>query len=354
MDGSRPPVSGEPTERLDARADGVGTLSAAVVIPTYNRPDRLQSCLTHLKSQTLRPDRVVVADSSSDDRTARLVQGMPEVSYVRNPLGRGHTAESRAIGSSLCREDIIAFLDDDAEPREDWLEHVVAGFRDETVGGVGGSALNGVEGEREQGLGAVGLLLPDGRFTGNFAADTGRDLEVDHLLGANMAYRREAIERIGGIHGGYPGTCMREETDIALRVRRAGFRLVYTPSAVVDHRPGTYAKGKRFDKRYVYFANRNSLVLFGRIYGLSATITRRFLYTQLREVGGHSRAGVRALVRNPGASRSRRVRGFLGRAASAGAVLAGIVVGIPASVHWRRIDRKTQRERNAAPGRQGD
>ena len=340
MSGEAAPVTDESNRSHPAR-----TLSAAVVIPTYNRPDRLESCLTHLERQTVRPERIVVVDGSTDDRTAQLVQRMPGVTYVRNPLGRGHTAESRAIGSSLCREDIIAFLDDDADAREDWLEHLLAAFRDDSIGGVGGSALNGIEGEREQGLGAVGLLLPDGRFTGNFAADTGRDVDVDHLLGANMAYRRAAIERIGGIHGGYPGTCMREESDIALRVRRAGYRLVYTPTAVVDHRPGTYAKGSRFDKRYVYFANRNSVVLFGRIYGLGSPISRRFVYTQLREVGLQARAGMHALVRNREAKPSRRVRGFLGCAANAGAILAGITLGIPASVRWRRMDRaSTSRE----------
>lgn len=338
MSGEAVPVTDESNPPDSGRA-----LSAAVVIPTYNRPDRLRSCLAHLESQTLKPERVVVVDSSTDDRTAQLVQPMSEVTYVRNPLGRGHTAESRAIGSSLCREDIIAFLDDDADAREDWLEHLVAAFHDETVGGVGGCALNGIEGEREQGLGAVGRLLPDGRFTGNFAADTGRDVDVDHLLGANMAYRRAAIERIGGIHGGYPGTCMREESDIALRVRRAGYRLVYTPTAVVHHRPGTYAKGSRFDKRYVYFANRNSIVLFGRIYGLGSPISRRFLYTQLREVGLQARAGMHALVRNHAAKPSKRVRGFLGRAANAGAVLAGIAAGVPAAMRWRRMDRKNVR-----------
>ncbi len=168
--------------------------------------------------------------------------GVFGVTYVRNPMGRGHTAESRAIGVSLCSEDIIAFLDDDANARPDWLVEILRRYDQRSVAGVGGSALNGYPGEREEGLGSIGCLLPDGRMTGHFAADPGRDVDVDHLLGANMSYRRAAIDQVGGIRGGYPGTCLREESDLALRVAKSGGRLVYTPDAIVDHLPANTRK----------------------------------------------------------------------------------------------------------------
>ncbi len=75
----------------------------------------------------------------------------------------------------------------------------------------------------------IGRLLPDGRLTGNFTADPGRPIEVDHLLGASMCFRRSVIAGFGGIHDGYRGTCVREESDLCLRVGRAGYRLVYEP-----------------------------------------------------------------------------------------------------------------------------
>lgn len=313
-------------------------LTVAVVIPTYNRPDRVVECLRHLAQQTRRPERIVVVDSSSDDETQKALRTFPEATYVRNPLGRGHTAESRAIGVSLCSEDVIAFLDDDANARPDWLVELVRRYGDESVAGVGGSALNGYPGEREEGLGSIGLLLPDGRLTGFFAADPGRDVDVDHLLGANMSFRRRAIDAVGGIRGGYPGTCLREESDLALRVGRIG-RLVYTPDAVVDHVPGEYAKGKRFDRRYVYYANRNTLVLFGRVYGLSSPIVRRYLRLAFREVAGELRRALRALgsaARVPPEATARTVVGGVTRA---GAVAAGVAAGFPAALAGIRNDR---------------
>lgn len=318
-------------------------LTAAVVIPTFNRPGRVVDCLRHLEQQTRRPQRIVVVDSSSDDRTRDALRAFPEAVYARNPLGRGHTAESRAIGVSLCSEDVIAFLDDDANARTDWLQELLQRYDDPSVAGVGGSALNGYPGERQDGLGSIGLLLPDGRLTGFFAADPGRDVDVDHLLGANMSFRRRAIDAVGGIRGGYPGTCLREESDLALRIGASGGRLVYTPAAVVDHLPGEYAKGRRFDRRYVYFANRNTIVLFARVYGLRSPIMGRYLRLALREVAGELRRAARALAMSPRVRPAATARTVVGGVTRAGAVVAGVAAGYPAAIAGIRADRARRR-----------
>lgn len=317
-------------------------LTVAVVIPTFNRPGRVVDCLRHLGQQSRRPERIVVVDSSSDSETRDALRAFPDVVYVRNPLGRGHTAESRAIGVSLCAEDVIAFLDDDANARPDWLVELVRRYDDPSIDGVGGSALNGYTGERDEGIGSIGRLLPDGRLTGFFAADPGRDVDVDHLLGANMSFRRRVIDSVGGIHGGYPGTCLREESDLALRVRKRGGRLVYTPDAVVDHLPGEYAKGKRFDRRYVYFANRNTIVLFSRVYGIGSPIVGRYLSLASREVLSELRRSVGALGSASRVGPTTTARTMVGGATRAAAVAGGVAAGFPAAVAGIRSDRATQ------------
>jgi len=321
-------------------------LSVAVVIPTYNRADRVRDCLAHLRAQTTPPDRIVVVDSSPDRHTEKVVHDFPGVLYARNPMGRGRTPESRQIGVSLTTEEIVAFLDDDANARPDWLEQLRERYVDSSVGGVGGSALNGIEGERSEGADSIGQLLADGRMTGFFAADPGRDIEVDHLLGANMSFRRSAIDAVGGIHGDYPGTCMREESDLALRVRKAGYRLVYTPAAVVDHLPGEYAKGKRFDRRYVFYANRNSIVLFARVYGFDDPIVRRYTGTALREVGSELVRGLRGLAAVGSTGPYRALRTLVGGVTRAGAISGGLIAGAPAALKAVRQDR----ERRVAQG----
>ena len=80
----------------------------------------------------------------------------------------------------------------------------------------------------------------------------------------------------------YPGTGLREETDIALRMRRRGIRIVYTPFAVVEHVGGRYARGRRFDARYRYFGARNHVVLLATSLGWSDPHVRIYGRTVLR------------------------------------------------------------------------
>ena len=141
---------------------------------------------------------------------------------------------------------------------------------------MGGRQIRRQPGELTDGLDAIGQLLDDGTLTGHFAADPGRVVDVDHLLGANMAFRRSVLDQLGGIRDGYAGTCIREETDLCLRVQRAGYRLLYTPDAVVEHVAAPYAKGERFDLRYAYWAQKNHLILLIRIFGISDPRVRRF------------------------------------------------------------------------------
>ncbi|HXY28401.1 MAG TPA: glycosyltransferase, partial [Acidimicrobiales bacterium] len=290
--------------------------------------------------QTRPPDEIIVVDASPDDRSSSLVATkFPDVTYLRNPRGPGSTATSRHIGLGRVGSDIIAFLDDDAFAHPTWLEQLLPPYAAPDVGGVGGRALNGEPGEERQGVDRIGLLCPDGTMTGNFAADPGRDIEVDHLLGANMSFRTDALRALGGIRDGYPGTCLREETDLCLRVRSAGWRLVFAPASVVDHEAGPYRKGRRFDFRYVYFAQRNHLVLLIRNFGLTSSIVRRNLGVTRREMIRQMQIVVRAPIQLRSRGVARTLRAMAGAASRMLAMIAGIVSGLGAGWWLERRDR---------------
>lgn len=300
--------------------------SVSVVIPTYNRATYVGECLQHVMAQTVPPREVIVVDSSPGDETREVVLGFPHVTYVRSPHGRGTTATSRALGVDRVTADVVAFLDDDAYPRPDWLANLLTRYSVDEVAGVGGRAVNGQPGEEGEGRDEVGKLLPDGSLTGHFAAVTDGDVDVDHMLGANMSLRTSVIRELGGIRDFYPGTCLREETDIALRARAAGYRLVYTPEAVVRHVGGTYAKGHRFDRRYEYYAARNHAVLLLTALGPSDPHTRANASAAARRVGGHVLYATRSLAARPGGSPN-RLRGVANGLSRAMVSSAGAVVG---------------------------
>ena len=308
--------------------------TASVAVVTYERPDYVARCLDHLLAQTVPPLEIIVVDSSDGDATARLVQERyPTVTYEACPAGRGATATARNIGYTRTTGEVLAFVDDDAFAEPDWLERLLPHFEDPSVGGVGGRQIRDQPGELTEGVDAIGLLLPDGTLTGNFAADPGRPLDVDHLLGANMSFRRSAIDRIGGIRDGYAGTCIREETDLCLQVAHAGYRLVFTPDAVVEHVAGPYAKGQRFDLRYAYWSQKNHLILLIRNFGLRAPVVRAYLAASLRDAG--SDVSTR-LTRSWTRARSRDGSGAL-RAAGAAALRTGMVAVASVAGVWAGV-----------------
>lgn len=311
--------------------------TAAVIVATYRRPDYLRTCLEHLERQTVKPDRIIVVDASPDTESKQIAAGFPHVEYRRNDLGPGTLAASRAIGVQGVDDDVIAFIDDDAFAEPQWLGELLAAYRDPDVGAVGGRARNGQPDEELEGIDRIGRFLRDGRLTGYFAADPGRCVEVDHMLGANMSVRADVLREIRGIHDYYPGTCLREDADLALRVKLAGYRILFAPDAVVRHVGGTYAKGRRFDLRYRAYGCRNHILLltttvgwtnprFVRYLGRAGIDVVREALSGFSVFGDPARVGVRATVRAVGGGFVRAV-----------VDLAGTVWGLAAAV--RPVDR---------------
>lgn len=251
-------------------------MTVSVIIPTYNRPLVLKQCLDCLMQQEPLPTQILVVDASVDTVTQQLCARYPKVTYLRNPAGRGNTPNSRNLALKACKGDIIAFLDDDAFAHPGWLANMVETYRDPACGGVAGRALNHVKGEESQGLEEIGKLKSDGTLTGNFAANPGRIIEVDHMIGCNMSLRREIIARLGGFrddfHAGPFGIC--EETEICVRAKRLGYRLFFNPAVCADHMGAQQPGGKRFSPKYTYFHAKNNLVMLIRNWGLGTVVWR--------------------------------------------------------------------------------
>jgi GT2 family glycosyltransferase len=64
-------------------------------------------------------------------------------------------------------------------------------------------------------------------------------MDVPTAAGANMSFRRELVERLGGFDERYTANAFRWETDFSVRVIRSGARIRYDPEARVVHHYGT-------------------------------------------------------------------------------------------------------------------
>lgn len=211
-------------------------LSIAVVVPSYQRPERLRLCLAGVRDQRRPADQVVVAARENDHATRAVIRehsDWVEEVTVNRP---GQVEASRAaVGRVTC--DLVAFTDDDAVPAADWLERLMAHFADPEVVAVGGrDVLRGNnDGPRQR----IGEVTAWGRLLGWHHCGTGGPRDVHALKGVNMAFRREAIAVAEGLRG--QGAEVHNDLAMSLWAGNMG-RLVYDPGILVDH-----DHGPRFD-----------------------------------------------------------------------------------------------------------
>lgn len=186
------------------------TWAVDVVVPTAGRPALGRLLLSLEKAGPPQPGRVIVVD----DR--RGAAAPPRLPATRLPIevlqsgGRGPAA-ARNVGWRASRAGWVAFLDDDVVCPPGWtraLEEDLAGLPQE----VGGSQGN------------VRVPLPAGRRPTDWERHV-RGLEGAHWATADMAYRRAALAAVGGLEERFP-RAYREDSDLALRVQAAGWRLV--------------------------------------------------------------------------------------------------------------------------------
>ena len=230
-------------------------LQVSLVVPTYNRADRIVRCLEALDHQELRSGEfevLVVNDGSTDETSARLQHFEPK-SYALRVLeqSNGGPAAARNLGIRSARADLIAFLDDDCEPEAAWLETLVEHMQaaPAEVAGCGGLTRAAQDGLVPRYLDRIAVLCP--RVDG----DT-----VLYLITCNAIFRRAPLVAAGGFDEAYR-VAGGEDPELCGRLRAAGHRFTIEPGARLRHRHPTNLRGLfRMYSRYgqgVAVARRN-------------------------------------------------------------------------------------------------
>lgn len=101
--------------------------TVSLVIPTYNRADKLQTALRSALQQTYPSVEVIVLDDASSDSSPGRVQELATrgVRYIRNPDNRGPNANWRA-GMAAAEGAFFGFLADDDVLEPTYVEQLVA------------------------------------------------------------------------------------------------------------------------------------------------------------------------------------------------------------------------------------
>jgi len=215
---------------------------ATVVICTRNRSSLLGEVGRAVLGQSLPAGEweLLLVDNASTDDTPEVARGVVDAAPDRSRLvveDEVGLSAARNRGFREARGEVVAFLDDDAFPDPGWLARLTAALADPAGPMCAGGAVRPL---------FQGELPPwfRGRFLPYLTVwDLGPEpLELrynEYPRGANVAYRREAVERYGGFSTdlGRKGRSLLscEEIELCLRIERDGRRIVYVPDAAVAH-----------------------------------------------------------------------------------------------------------------------
>jgi GT2 family glycosyltransferase len=112
-----------------------------IVIPTFKRAALLSHLIEALKRQTYRNfDVIVVVKPSGDGTEALLTQASSALKITMVLQTSGHIVDGYFLGVKASKGDIVAFLDDDAIPADNWLEETVKLFHAKGVSAVTGDS----------------------------------------------------------------------------------------------------------------------------------------------------------------------------------------------------------------------
>jgi glycosyltransferase involved in cell wall biosynthesis len=182
-----------------------------VVVPTLGRPS-LRALLDALAPQCDGLE-VLVVDDRPGVGPPLDVPGFARV--LRGPAAG--PAAARNVGWRAAADGWVAFLDDDVLPDPDWVRRLAADTQvPARVGGV---------------QGRIRVPLPAARRPTDWERVTA-GLASGRWITADMAYRRAALDAVGGFDERFP-RAFREDAEIAYRVRAAGWELTVGTRSVI-------------------------------------------------------------------------------------------------------------------------
>ncbi len=194
----------------------------SVIVCTMNGAGTLRDCLAALHRLEYPNHEVIVVDDGSTDETADMVReyGFPVISTTNMGL-----SSARNTGLRAANGDIVAYLDDDAYPDPHWLHYLATTFMATGCVGVGGP----------------NLPPPgDGTIADCVANSPGGPVHVlisdelaEHIPGCNMAFRKRALEAVGGFDPDF--WVAGDDVDVCWRLQERGWTLGFSPAAVVWH-----------------------------------------------------------------------------------------------------------------------
>ncbi len=204
----------------------------SVIIPTLNAESEIGSLLESLDHQSVKPDEILVIDSSSADDTVKKASSYERVRVSVIPQAEFDHGGTRHKAFGMTSGEFVLFLTQDAFPTDEkYIENLLAPFSDDKVALVTGRQIPKRDARRFE------QLVREFNYPANSNVRTEADIQclgIKAFFASDVcsAYRRAAYQKVGG----FPRPCKtNEDMLIAARFLRAGYKVAYASNACVYH-----------------------------------------------------------------------------------------------------------------------
>ncbi len=235
----------------------------SIIVPGKNEGQHIYKLVMSMKEQTYTNYEFIVIDDGSDDDTEAICKSLQKNGYIdlflRNDV-RGGKASAANLGFRYSTGKLVVHLDADCSYDNDALEKIIIPFYlDDNIGAVGGNIL--VRNYKDSLCATLQAIeyadtISVGRITSSY-------LGIYRVVsGAFGAFKREALERVGGWDIG-PGL----DGDITVKLRKLDYKIAFEPEAICQTSvPDTFRKlvkqRLRWDKSIIRFRVRKHKDVF--------------------------------------------------------------------------------------------
>lgn len=207
-------------------------LKISVIIPTRNGAETLPALLKQLSMQSVKPDEVLVVDSSSSDKTVEIAKEFnAQVTVI--PAAEFDHGATRSMMAARALGDILVFFTQDAVPlSHDIIEKLIAPLRNDTsiVISYGRQLPN-----HDASLFAATLRefnYPSQSITRKFSDRLHLGLKTVFVSNSCAAYRKSALQEVQY----FPDALIfGEDTCVAGKLLEKGYKMTYVADAAVYH-----------------------------------------------------------------------------------------------------------------------